>query len=257
VKKIISLVIRYIPRRYLQIISPLALKILAVFFWGRKVQCPICQHQYSKFLPYGRGSSARGNALCPHCLALERHRLIWLYLLEKTDFFKKENHLLHIAPEACFIPYFKKNPFIKYTTADLESPLADIMMDIQAMPFEDNTFDTLLCNHVLEHIPDDRKAMQEILRVLKPNGWAILQVPFMKTNLEQTYEDFTITAPSERLKAFGQEDHVRMYGKDYPQRLESSGFRVLEDHYAQNLDVEKIQKYALPKGEVIYVAFKK
>ncbi|MEO1655250.1 MAG: SAM-dependent methyltransferase, partial [Bacteroidota bacterium] len=98
-KKIISLVIRYIPRKYLQILSPIALRLLSIFYLGNQVQCPICKSTYRKFLPYGRGSSARENALCPHCQSLERHRLIWLYLQERTTFFEEEHSLLHIAPE--------------------------------------------------------------------------------------------------------------------------------------------------------------
>lgn len=255
-KKIISWVIQKIPRKYLQLISPLALKLLGLFFKGNQVQCPVCGSTFRKFIPYGRGSSARENALCPHCQALERHRLIWLYLQEKTNFFKEPLKMLHIAPESCFIHRFEKLPNLDYITADIESPLAKVKMDIHEIPFEENTFDVVMCNHVLEHVADDIKAASEMHRVLKTGGWAILQVPFMKEGLEITYEDANITSPTERLAAFGQEDHVRMYGSDYGQRLTKGGFQVKEDDFAQKLPTEKLQKFALPKEEVIYFCSK-
>lgn len=256
-KKLISLLIRYIPRKYLQMLSPVGLSVLGWFYRGNAVQCPICEKKYKKFLPYGRGASARPNALCPSCLSLERHRLIWLYLQEKTPFFRDSLKVLHIAPEACFISRFQKMKNLDYITADIESPLAQVKMDIHDIPFEANTFEVVFCNHVLEHVADDIKAASEMHRVLKPGGWAILQVPFFKEDMEVTYEDASITTPAEKFKAFGQEDHVRMYGKDYAQRLEKGGFEVVEDDFAQKLSPETIQKYALPANEIIYFAKKK
>ena len=256
-KKIISWVIRNIPRKYLQLISPLALKTLALFYRGNKVECPVCNHTFSKFLPYGRGTSARPNALCPNCQSLERHRLIWLYLKKKTNFFTKKNHFLHIAPESCFMERFEKMSDLEYITADLESPLAKVKMDIHNIPFEDNTFDVAMCNHVLEHVDDDIQAMREIHRVLKPGGWAILQVPMMKAGLKVTYEDKNITEPAERFKAFGQEDHVRMYGEDYGERLVLGGFQVTEDTFVFDLDAEQVARYALPSKEIVYLCQKK
>ncbi len=255
-KKLISTVIRYVPRKYLQVLSPVALRVLGFFYAGKGVQCPVCNKEYKKFLPYGRGSSARENALCPSCQTLERHRLIWLYLKEKTDFFTKNLRVLHIAPESCFITPFSKQKNLTYTTADLESPLATVKMDIQKMPFEDNSFDVVLCNHVLEHIPDDYKALSEMYRVLSPNGWAILQVPFFDLNLQKTFQDDTIISPQERFKAYGQEDHVRMYGQDYPVRIASVGFEVEENLFVKELPKENIAKYALPASEILYVARK-
>ncbi|TAF67312.1 MAG: class I SAM-dependent methyltransferase [Cytophagales bacterium] len=256
-KRIISFVIRFIPRKYLQLLSPIALKILGWFYWGKGVECPVCKSQFRQFIPYGRGQAARPNALCPNCQALERHRLIWLYLQEKTDFFQQKKQVLHIAPESCFISRFRKMNNLQYTTADLESPLADVKMDIHEMPFEANSFDVAFCNHVMEHVTDDIKAMSEINRVLKPQGWAIIQVPFMKEGLQTTYEDPTITQPTERFKAFGQEDHVRLYGQDYAERLRKGGFEVIEDDFALKLPTERIQKYALPAKEIIYLCKKK
>ena len=264
-KRIISFIIRFVPRPILQRLSPLGLRALGWFYAGKGVQCPICTSEYKQFLPYGRGDSARNNALCPHCLSLERHRLIWLYLKENTSFLsgtakrvgeEATVKLLHIAPEACFMKPLSHLPALEYVTADLVSPLAQVKMDIHKMPFAENTFDVVLCNHVLEHVADDRQAVREIHRVLKPNGWAILQVPFFSTTLELTYEDANITSPAERFKHFGQEDHVRMYGNDYATRLAESGLEITENDFVKHLPAHLIQKYGLPANEILYVCKK-
>jgi SAM-dependent methyltransferase len=250
-KRIVSWLIRYIPRKYLQRVSGAGLKILALFYRGDNVTCPVCTRSFKKFLPYGR-INPRENALCPNCLSLERHRLMWLYLKEKTPFFSKTLHVLHIAPEACFIKRFEKIHGDHYVTADIESPLAKVKMDIHQIPFDPNTFDVVLCNHVLEHVKDDIKAMNEIHRVLKPGGFAILQVPFFNPVPDVTFEDPTITNKREREKIFGQDDHVRKYGKDYPQRIKRAGLHPLEDFYVDELEENVRRKYGLVKGEVIY-----
>lgn len=224
--------------------------MISVFYFGKKVECPVCQAHFRKFLPYGRKS--RPNALCPNCLALERHRLIWIYLKRRTTFFTEPHKMLHIAPELCFMPRFEAIGSLEYITGDLESPLAKIKMDIHEIPFEENTFDVVFCNHVLEHVNDDIKAMSEIRRVLKPGGWAILQVPFFFPLKDKTHEDFSITDPLEREKVFGQNDHVRMYGKDYPDRLKKAGFKVIEEDFVQTLNKEEVERYALPGDEIIY-----
>ncbi|MEQ8905884.1 class I SAM-dependent methyltransferase [Ekhidna sp.] len=253
-KFLISFFLRKIPRKYLQLFSHVALRIVAVFYRGNKVECPVCESRFRKFLPYGRKS--RSNALCPKCLALERHRLIWLYLKRKTDFFTKKARMLHVAPEMCFMSRFDALENLEYITGDIESPLAKVKMDIHTIPFEDNSIDIIFCNHVLEHVDDDKKALSEIRRVLKPNGWAILQVPFFYPLPKTTYEDRTIIDPKEREKAFGQDDHVRMYGEDYGTRLASSGFRVVEERLIEELSPEEKTRYALPDKEVIYKVVK-
>lgn len=249
-KQIISFFLRKVPRKYLQLVSHYALKVLALFYKGNQVECPVCQATFRKFLPYGRKS--RENALCPNCLALERHRLIWLYLQRKTGFFSQKAKMLHIAPELCFIDRFEKMENLDYITGDIESPLAKVKMDIHRIPFEENSFDIIFCNHVLEHVDDDIAAMKEMYRVLKPGGWAILQVPFFYPLNENTYEDKTITEPAAREKAFGQDDHVRMYGKDYGLRLQQAGFKVIEDRMVMEIPEEEVRKYALPGKEIIY-----
>ncbi|NJW54655.1 class I SAM-dependent methyltransferase, partial [Salinimicrobium oceani] len=172
---------------------------------------------FRKFLPYGY-EQQRDNVLSPSTLSLERHRLLWIYLKEHTTFFTAPHKVLHFAPEQAFYSRFKKLKNLDYTTTDLNSPLADVKADICDLPFEDNAFDFILCNHVLEHIPDDKKAMAELFRILRPGGTAILQIP-QDLKREKTFEDDSITDPKERAKIFGQYDHVRVYGRDYFEQL--------------------------------------
>ena len=164
--------------------------------------------------------------------------------------------MLHIAPELCFMDRFESLENLEYITGDIESPLAKVKMDIHDIPFEDDSIDVIFCNHVLEHVDDDRKALSEIRRVLKKGGWAILQVPFFYPLPKVTYEDKSITDPKEREKAFGQDDHVRMYGEDYAERLGESGLTVVEEKLIDELTEEEIARYALPKKEVIYKVVK-
>ncbi|MBC8110808.1 MAG: class I SAM-dependent methyltransferase [Verrucomicrobia bacterium] len=248
-KSIISFVIRNVPRKYLQLFSHFAARVLSLFYLGNKVVCPVCGSHYRKFLPYGR--IGRENALCPNCLSLERHRLMWLYLKEKTDFFTASHKLLHVAPEYCFLSRFEVMTNLDYITADIESPLAKIKMDIHQIPFEANTFDVTFCNHVMEHVTDDLKAMQELHRILKPGGWAIIQSP-LDTSKKTTLEDPNISSPAERLKHYWQEDHLRLYGLDYKNRLEKAGFEVTADDFVKNIPTETAEKHALPGNETIY-----
>lgn len=221
---------------------------------GKNVTCPVCEISYCKFLPYGR-LNPRSNALCPDSLSLERHRLMWLYLNQETNFFTDDLKVLHIAPEICFLDKFKGMKNLDYTTADLESPLADVKMDVHDIPFEENTFDVVFCNHVMEHVDDDIKSMSEIHRVMKPGGWAIIQSP-QDYSRETTLEDPTITDPKERERIYWQSDHVRLYGLDYGKRLERAGFKVTEDKFVMELPKEEVKKYALPANEIIYLCQK-
>ena len=253
-KRIVQWATRHVPRKYLQLVSQPTLHALALFYRGNQVYCPVDGRSYRKFLPYGR-IHARPNALCPGSLTLERHRLLWLYLKEKTDFFTKPIKLLHVAPEICFVERFERMEHIDYVTADLDSPWAKIKMDLHDIQFLDNTFDAVLCNHVMEHVADDIQCMKEILRVLKPGGWAIIQSPTY--DLSETYEDPSIVDPKEREAAYGQDDHVRMYGRDYGDRLRKAGFLVTEDDYVKQFTEEQIRYYALLPDEIIYFCRKK
>jgi SAM-dependent methyltransferase len=253
-KQIISWLTRFVPRKYLQLFSGIGLKFLGFMYSGKDVKCLICGKAYKTFLPYGRLSS-RPNALCPNCLSLERHRLIWLYLKEKTNFFQTKLNVLHIAPEHCYMKPFEAQHGEGYITADIESPLAKVKMDIHEMPFADNRFDVVLCNHVLEHVRDDMKALSEIKRVLKPGGWAILLVPFFNPVPDKTFSDDSITDAREREKIFGQSDHVRKYGKDYAKRLAESGMTVDEEKFAFAIDAAKKFRLGL-SPEIIYRTIK-
>ena len=163
--------------------------------------------------------------------------------------------MLHIAPEQIFYKKFKNNLNWNYKTFDLKSPLADIKGDITNLSFKNNTFDLIICNHVLEHIADDKSAMSEIYRVLKKDGMGILQVP-IDNNLEKTYEDSSIVSKKDRTKHFGQYDHVRVYGRDYKDRLENIGFIVNFINYTDEIENNLISKYGLIKGELIPVVRK-
>ncbi|WP_121667210.1 class I SAM-dependent methyltransferase [Mesonia aquimarina] len=253
-KKVFKKFLNTIPRPLLIKMSYYVKPALAFALRGNKYTDPIDGKSYRRFLPYGY-EKTRENVLSPGTLSLERHRLLWLYLERETDFFSAPKKMLHFAPEQAFYKRFKNLKHLNYTTTDLNSPLADIKADICNLPFEDNTYDIIFCNHVLEHIPNDTKAMQELFRVLAPNGMAILQIP-QDLNREKTFQDDSITDPKERAKIFGQYDHVRIYGKDYFSKLRSIGFKVDEIDYTSKLSISEIEKFCLASGEIIPVCHK-
>jgi len=273
-KKIFKFILNTIPRPLLIRLSYVARPILAFLLKGTTFTDPIDGKSFRMFLPYGYGNQ-RNNVLSPSTLSLERHRLLWLYLQNETDFFQSELvsdsnpnriklrdaetdsalKILHFAPEQAFYKLFRNQKNLDYTTTDLLSPLADVKADICNLPFEDNQYEVILCNHVLEHIPDDTKAMQELYRVLKPRGMAILQIP-QDLARATTYANDTITDQKERSKIFGQYDHVRIYGRDYFDKLRSIGFKVIEEDYTNKIAPELVEKYCLAKGEIIPVCFK-
>ena len=226
---------------------------------GNNNFCPICNQSFVVFLPYG--VRKRPNAQCPNCQSLERQRLIWLYAQQK-GLFQQRVRLFHVSPETVLFKKFSKDARVDYVPVDKFAPGYDGAypkgtqnVDITEIPFPDNSFDAILCIHVLEHVPDDAKAMRELHRVLKPSGWAIVQVPLDKTRAA-TYEDFSIVDPKEREKAFGQPDHVRWYGLDYAQRLEAAGFRVSVEPFAQTFSAEETFRMGLPPDEDIYFCTK-
>ncbi len=229
------------------------LKILSVVHRGDRVFCPCCQGNFRGFLPFG--ANRRQNAICPGCLSLERHRLLWLYLQNKTNLFNENLAVLHVAPEYIFQRKLISFSHLKYLTADIVSGEAMVQMDITNISYDDNYFDVILCNHVLEHIPDDDRAIKELYRVLKPNGWAILQVPIDR-QLAKTIEGSPTLTLEEREKLFGHHDHVRQYGRDYQVKLEQAGFTVKIDSYPQQLGAEAIKKFGLIPDENIFVCLK-
>lgn len=253
-KKIFKLILNIIPRPILIRLSYLVRPIIAFTLRGNNYTDPIDNKSFKKFLPYGY-ENQRENVLSPSTLSLERHRLLWLYLKNETNFFTDTLKVLHFAPEQAFYKRFRKLKNIEYTTTDLNSPLADVKADICKLPFKDNSYDVIFCNHVLEHIPDDTKAMQELYRVLKPGGWGIFQIP-QELERETTFEDNSITDKKERAKIFGQYDHVRIYGRDYFNKLRSIGFTVEEQDYTNVLSKEDVNKYRLAQGEIIPIVRK-
>ena len=273
-KKIFKFILNTIPRPILIRLSIVIRPILAFLLKGNRFTDPIDGKSFRMFLPYGYGNQ-RNNVLSPSTLSLERHRLLWLYLQNETDFFHSRLDsdsntsriklrdsetssllkVLHFAPEQEFYKRFKKQSNIQYITTDLLSPLADVKADICNLPFKDNEYDVIFCNHVLEHIPDDTKAMQELFRVLKPGGMGIFQIP-QDLSRAVTFSDDSITNQKERAAIFGQYDHVRVYGRDYFDKLRSIGFKVIEEDYTAKLSPELVEKYCLAKGEIIPVCFK-
>ena len=221
---------------------------------GKRYHDPINGRGYRSFFTYGY-RNPRKNVLSPGTLSLERHRLIWLYLKNETKFFTEKSNVLHIAPEQCFLSRFKELKNLKYTTTDLLSPIVDVRANIKNLPFEDCSFDIVLCNHVLEHIDDDLKALKEIHRVLKKGGWGIIQVPLDKDR-QKTFEDNSITSKKERTKIFGQYDHLRIYGLDYFDLLKSVGFVVKPIAYADRFSNSEIDKFRLQKQEILPIVRK-
>lgn len=254
-KKATQFLLNKISRPMLIKLSILVRPLIYQFYKGNQFFDPIDGKSYRKFLPYGYGKQ-RENALSPGTLSLERHRQMWLYLKNETDFFKKNLKVLHIAPEQEFLRRFKKMKNLDYISADLYSPIVDVKADVLNLPFENESFDVVICNHVLEHIVDDRKAMSELYRVMRHGGWGILQVP-MKNSLKKTYEDFSITDPKERQKHFGQYDHVRWYGMDYFDRLKSVGFEADANFYSKKYSKEEIRKFGLNENEILPLVFKR
>ena len=253
-KSIIRLILNFIPRTILTRTSALFKPIIRLYLTGNRYTDPIDGKSFRSFIPYGY-NKVRENALSPSTYSLERHRMLWLYLKNETNIFTEKVRLLHFAPEPAFHKIFKNCNNISYDTIDLNSPLAEIKADICNLPIENDTYDYILCNHVLEHIDDDIKAMSELYRVLKKGGVGIFQIP-IDIKRKKTFEDPSITEPKERNRRFGQYDHVRIYGMDYFDRLFSVGFSVQQIHYANNLTKEEITRYCLNPKEIIPVCKK-
>lgn len=216
----------------------------AVPYYGQGRWCPVCERASRRFRSYG--IVPRPEAECVHCGALERHRIVWLYFQRHTDLFDgRPKRMLHVAPESCFEAELRKRLGAGYLTADLFNPRAMVKLDVTAIPFPDESFDVIYCSHVLEHVQDDRQAMREFYRTLKRDGWAVLLVPITAA---ATYEDPSVVDPRERLRLFGQEDHVRRYGPDYVDRLREAGFQVQIIPIADLLEKEDRVKLGLVHG---------
>ena len=247
-------ILKFLPRKFLIKYSFLITPILRIIFRGKKYTDPIDDSNYSKFLSYGY-KTVRKNALCPGTLSLERHRLLWLYLDRETNFLSSNLKVLHVAPEQVFYKKFKKLKNWEYFTFDLNSPIADIKGDLISTNFKDEYFDLIICNHVLEHIEDDKSALNEIHRILKYNGISILQVP-INVKRKNTFEDLSIKSKIQREKYFGQYDHVREYGLDFKDRVEQAGFKVEMINYSKKISQDLVIKYGLMKDDLIPIGKK-
>ena len=256
-KHLIKLILNLIPRPVLQRVAEWIVPVVGLLYLGKGKQCPLCGCQRRKFLPYGYVTS-RENALCPNCLSLERHRLLWLWLVRESDIGRGAMALpkmLHIAPEVALMRKFKKmyaSTPDRYVTADLESPLADMHFDVQQIPLAKESFDAIICNHIMEHVEDDGKALRELYRIMRRGGWGVILSP-VELEREKTFEDDTITDPAERTRIFGQYDHRRIYGRDYAARLREAGFEVYDIDYKNELSKAEQELYALPADHLYIV----
>lgn len=256
-KRLVRWALNHLPRPLLQRLAGWSIPLLGLFYRGKGRTCPLCGARWRRFLPYGY-VAVRPDALCPRCLSLERHRLLWLWLVRETPFAytaAPPPKLLHIAPEVCLMRRLRKfyagDPS-RYVTADLESPLAELHFDVQHIPLPDSSFDAVFCNHLLEHVADDRAALGELRRILRPGGWGVALAP-VDYGRATTFEDDSITDPDERTRLFGQYDHRRLYGRDYADRLRSAGFEVEEIDYAARLTAEERRRHGLGTDDRIYV----
>lgn len=225
--------------------------IRAWLYYGNKHYCTCCHTSFRKLLSFG--TPLRINILCPKCLSLERHRLICAYI-SKTNICNKPIDILHFAPELS-ISRFLLNYSLRITKTDIQDPSADIFADIQNLPFRDECFGAAICNHVLEHIPNDIRALQELHRILKKGSWAILQVPLDRAKAK-TIEDPAYSTPQLRSQHYGQDDHVRLYGLDYFDRLRSAGFSVSDISPESFLSEEEIRRYSIDPDDSIPLVWK-
>jgi SAM-dependent methyltransferase len=207
---------------------------------GRRVTCELCGGHFGRFADQRDGWAV----LCPRCGSLPRQRLLWRYLREAGFSDRAGLDILHIAPEPGLESRLRAFPGAHYTSVDLHDPRATVMADLTDLPFAADAFDLVLCSHVLEHVPDDRKAMGELARVLRPGGLAIIQSP-VNYEMAATHEDPTLTDEEERLRRFSQRDHVRVYGPDLRERLVEAGFDVTVYDPADRLPASVTARYGL------------
>ena len=252
----IKLALKIFPRPFLIRMSYVFKYFAPILLRGNNVECPVCEKKFKRFLAYGYGEQNRPNVLCPHDFTLERHRLMWYYLRNHSNFFTAESlKVMHVAPEQCFLGKFKKQKNLDYVTSDLESPIADMHFDLHSIPLEDNQYDVIFCNHVMEHVDDYLQCMKELYRIMKPGGWGIMQVP-VDYNRDDTYEDPTITDPKEREKHYWQYDHVRLFGKNYPDKLREAGFLVEDFEFKKEMSKEEYERYRFQDFEILYIVRK-
>ena len=243
-----------IPRRYYNDVQDVFFMVRSLRYAGGEKVCPCCGWHLRDFIRTRGAHTTRLVPACPRCHAIERHRWMWLYLQEHTDILMAQTRLLHFAPEFCFYRLFRRMANVHMIGTDLrDNGRIGLFQDITQLAFPDAAFDAVICNHVLEHVPDDRRAMAELYRVLQPGGWAVINVPVRMDQL--TYEDFSITTPAAREQHFGQSDHVRWYGYDFVDRLSAAGFNVRVE-LARDLDPETVDRYGLDPDGIMFFCTK-
>jgi len=255
VKYLKSFIKSIIPKVLRPAILKIFYKLRPPFYIGNNVHCPCCNGNFRKFSSFTNYNKTRENAQCPRCGSLERHRLLWLYLNDKTNLFTDNLKLLHFAPEIIFQKHLGKLSNIDYTSTDLDSPLTDVKMDIHNIIYDNDFFDVILCFHVLDHVQDDKKAMRELFRVLKYGGWAIIQSS-IDINRDKTFEDPSAITPQDRLRIYAQSDLARKYGLDFKDRLEEAGFTVNANQYGKELGANLANKYGVSQDVSIYYCTK-
>jgi SAM-dependent methyltransferase len=232
------------------ILYSLPITFRKVIFKGKNRHCPICQSDIRSFLKLHRSH----HLWCPICRSLQRHRLAWIFLNSSdVQLYGTPKSFLHIGPEPALSERLQRIYNLKYVSADLNNSKARVKMDICYIPFPPNSFDIIFCSHVLEHVTNDRQAIQEFFRVLKPQGKAFLMVPIIS---QSTFEDLSIHDPFERLRLFGQHDHVRKYGYDFIKRLENANFLVKITTVESLVQYDQMIFWGLNRKENIFICEK-
>jgi SAM-dependent methyltransferase len=217
---------------------------------GLRYLCPCCGNRFRRLAP--QGQPPRPDRACPNCRALQRHRVLWLYLVRELSILSCSYRVLHVAPERAIRRRLSSAPNLTYVTTDLGMAEAAVHSELSRLPFEDACFDIVICSHVLEHVEQDRESMIEMHRVLAPTGQALVMVP-VHPRLSETYEDPSITDPDARRRAFGHPGHVRYYGTDVTTRLEQAGFSVEPIDYVDHMPAGEAEHIRASRGELIYV----
>ena len=233
-------------------------RMTSIFYRGNTYYCNCCNRSFRKFKPKGNTLVQRANAECPYCGSLERIRNLLFYVENETDLLTGHYRLLHFAPEWPLLPIFKKNKNLDYITADINPNVAEYPIDITNIPFPDHSFDSIICSHVLGHVKDEKKAIEELYRVLKADGVALI-ASLIDLKNPHTFETDEADTPRKRLQYYSEPDLLRLHGTDFGERLAQGGFRVETINYPFRLGKEMMQKYALGDGsrELIFKCTKK